>query len=38
MKDYYKLAYGGQDGGPGDAAQQEYVSKIIQQIEEMGFA
>lgn len=38
MKDYYKLAYGGQDGGPGDAAQQEYVEKIITQIEEMGFA
>lgn len=38
MKDYYRLAYGNQDGGPGDAAQQEYVEKIIQQIEEMGFA
>ena len=38
MKDYYKLAYGGPDGSAGDAAQQEYVSKIIQQIEEMGYA
>ena len=37
MKDYYKLAYGGPDGSAGDAAQQEYVSKIIQQIEEMSF-
>lgn len=38
MKDYYKLAYGGPDGGPGDAAQQEYVEKIINQLSEMGFA
>jgi hypothetical protein len=39
MKDYYKLAYGNQDGtGPGDAAQQEYVDKIITQIEEMGLS
>ena len=38
MKDYYKLAYGNPDGGPGDAAQQEYVDKIITQIEEMGYA
>ena len=38
MKDYYKLAYGNQDGGPGDQAQQEYVDKIITQIEEMGYA
>jgi phosphomannomutase len=38
MKDYYRLAYGNQDGGPGDAAQQAYVEKILTQIEEMGFA
>ena len=38
MKDYYKLAYGGPNGTAGDPAQQEYVDKIITQIEEMGFA
>lgn len=37
MKDYYRLAYGNQEGtGPGDAAQQEYVAAIIQQIEELA--
>ena len=36
MKDYYKLAYGGPNATPGDAAQQAYVAAIMDQIDEMG--
>lgn len=36
MKDYYRLAYGGQDGGKGDQAQQDYVDAIIEQIDQMA--
>ena len=36
MKDYYRLAYGDQDGGKGDQAQQDYVDAIIEQIDQMA--
>lgn len=36
MKEYYKLAYGGQDGSAGDQAQQDYVAAIIDQIDQMA--
>lgn len=36
IKDYYRLAYGNENGLPGDAAQQAYVEKIMQQIDEMA--
>jgi hypothetical protein len=37
MKDYYKRAYGGPMGTKGDAAQEAYIEKILQQIDEMAF-
>jgi hypothetical protein len=38
MKDYYRFAYGDGQGGPGDAATEDYFEKIVTQIEEMSFA
>lgn len=36
MKDYYNLAYGDGAGGPGDQAQQDYLEKVIENIEELA--